>query len=190
VLDEAVTLFGLRGWSGFSIEKVAVAAGVGKASIYLRWASKEDLLLAGLRSHLPDVRDLDTGTLHGDLLALARQVLDTHFSAVGPAARRLVLDSDFTEVLKTRLEEYRRAQLDAGRRIIARAVERGETSEQVSEILLLNVVTGAASSYASLALRPDRERAQADAPAFAEQLVDFVLAALRAPPPAHAERVN
>ena len=40
VYGAAILLFGERGWAGFSVEAVAKRAGVGKASIHLRWSSK------------------------------------------------------------------------------------------------------------------------------------------------------
>jgi len=39
-----VALFGEAGWARFSVEAVARRAGVGKASVYLRWPTKEALL--------------------------------------------------------------------------------------------------------------------------------------------------
>src|SRR5258708_22482671 len=49
VADAAVALFGEAGWAGFSVEAVAKRACVGKASIYLRWTTKEALLVDALR---------------------------------------------------------------------------------------------------------------------------------------------
>ena len=40
----ALDLFADAGWAGFAMEAVARRAGVGKASLYLRWNSKEALL--------------------------------------------------------------------------------------------------------------------------------------------------
>ena len=46
----ALAVYAEAGWSGFSFDAVARRAGVGKAPLYLRWASKEDLLLAAFRA--------------------------------------------------------------------------------------------------------------------------------------------
>lgn len=45
-LAAALDLFGRRGWSGFTIGGVATEARVGKSAIYLRWPSREALLVA------------------------------------------------------------------------------------------------------------------------------------------------
>jgi len=76
VADAAITLFGEAGWAGFSFEAVARQASVGKASIYLRWQTKEALLVQALRLRVGIIDDVDTGSLRGDLIRLARQILD------------------------------------------------------------------------------------------------------------------
>jgi AcrR family transcriptional regulator len=56
IIDAALSLFAESGPDGLCIEKVAARAGVGKATIYRRWAGKEDLLLdamASLKAPLP-----------------------------------------------------------------------------------------------------------------------------------------
>jgi len=45
VFEATLVVFGRHGWSGFSIEAVAAEARVGKASIYLRWNDKLQLLM-------------------------------------------------------------------------------------------------------------------------------------------------
>jgi len=75
VADAAITLFGETGWAGFSVEAVAKQASVGKASIYLRWPTKEALLVEALRLRVGIIDDVDTGSLREDLIRLARQIV-------------------------------------------------------------------------------------------------------------------
>ena len=58
VAQAAVAQFGEAGWQGFSVEAVARRAGVGKASIYLRWPTKSELLLDALKSSLGRIEDI------------------------------------------------------------------------------------------------------------------------------------
>lgn len=44
IAQAALDLFADAGWAGFAMETVARRAGVGKASLYLRWSTKEALL--------------------------------------------------------------------------------------------------------------------------------------------------
>jgi AcrR family transcriptional regulator len=45
IVQSAVVLFIEQGFEGMSLEAVASRAGVGKATIYRRWSSKEDLVI-------------------------------------------------------------------------------------------------------------------------------------------------
>src|SRR5690242_11838868 len=89
----AMDLFGEAGWAGFAMEAVARRAGVGKASLYLRWSSKEALLTDALTASLPHVSDVDTGTLRGDLVELTTQILDLYAGPASRAALRLTLEA-------------------------------------------------------------------------------------------------
>jgi AcrR family transcriptional regulator len=78
IAQAALDLFGDADWAGFAMEAVARRAGVGKASLYLRWSSKEALLVDALSLRMARVSDVDTGTLRGDLIELAVQMLDLY----------------------------------------------------------------------------------------------------------------
>ena len=65
------------GWSGFSFDAVARRAGVGKAPLYLRWASKEDLLLAAFGAHTTAITITDSGNLRDDLTEYTCRLIDS-----------------------------------------------------------------------------------------------------------------
>ncbi|SRR5258706_10784849 len=75
VLAAALRVYAEAGWSGFSFGAVARRAGVGKAPLYLRWQSKEDLLLAALSAHTSTMPIRDSGSLRDDLTEYARRLL-------------------------------------------------------------------------------------------------------------------
>src|SRR5207245_5491799 len=60
-----------RGYAAVTYDEVARRAGVGKSSLYLRWPSKADLVVAAVDAGIGDLSDIDTGTLRGDLRELA-----------------------------------------------------------------------------------------------------------------------
>ncbi|MFB6724501.1 TetR/AcrR family transcriptional regulator [Kribbella sp. NPDC056345] len=65
----AVQLLLERGFDGMTVDDVAEAAGVGKATIYRRWASKEQLANDAMADLFDiEIPDADTGSLAGDLL--------------------------------------------------------------------------------------------------------------------------
>ena len=56
------------------MDALAQRAGVGKATIYRRWASKEALLLEAWLSCVAPIPEPDTGTLRGDLAVMFNAV--------------------------------------------------------------------------------------------------------------------
>jgi AcrR family transcriptional regulator len=175
VLAATLQLFGEYGWSGLSFERIAAAARVGKSSMYLRWSNKEDLLLDAFRAEVPDIVEVDTGSLRGDLNALAQQILAVFVGPAGRAVQRLVLDLDFTPALAQRLEEYRSAQFEVAEAALERAVARNESHPDVSTRLVLTIISGGISAHTSLRQAAPREHADTS---FIEQLADVVAVAI------------
>ena len=70
ILAATLKLVAEQGVAGTTIEGVAAEAGVGKTTIYRRWPSKNDLIVAAI-SELPPREFPDTGSLPGDMAALA-----------------------------------------------------------------------------------------------------------------------
>ncbi|HEY6797106.1 MAG TPA: TetR/AcrR family transcriptional regulator [Kineosporiaceae bacterium] len=175
VVAAAVELFGDIGWAGFTVEAVARRAGVGKASIYLRWPTKEALLDAALAARAVSFSDIDTGTLRGDLLQLVRQLLSVYLGASGRAMMRLSLDGRLIPGIRQRQEAFYRSQIQAARAVVRRGISRGELAEGTSVTLLLDTVCGGAMVHAMSTQDELRERVAAEAGAYAESLVGFLL---------------
>jgi len=88
----AVQLLLERGFDGMTVDDVAEAAGVGKATIYRRWASKE-LLANDAMADLFDLEipDTDTGSIEGDLRLVYRYALNFVNTEKGLAVIRLAV---------------------------------------------------------------------------------------------------
>ncbi|HZB07207.1 MAG TPA: TetR/AcrR family transcriptional regulator [Thermoleophilaceae bacterium] len=71
ILDATLKRLGTHGVAGMTIEGVAAEAGVGKTTIYRRWPTKTDLILAAISDLVPRGDPPDTGTMAGDMAALA-----------------------------------------------------------------------------------------------------------------------
>ncbi|HUA31450.1 MAG TPA: TetR/AcrR family transcriptional regulator [Streptosporangiaceae bacterium] len=181
VADAAITLFGEAGWAGFSVEAVAKRACVGKASIYLRWPTKEALLVEALRLRVKVIDEVDTGSLREDLVRLARQILDLYLGDAGRAAMRLGLDGDLIPGLAEQLSALRTSQVLAARAIVRRGIGRGEIPEGTSITLLLDTLVGGATTHVQSTPEDRRDALRADADRYAEQLVDFLLCAVHSP---------
>jgi len=113
-----------KGFAELRLEHVAARAGVAKATLYRRWASKEELaetLLEKLAG--PHISIADTGDTYEELLAAVvqpmRAVTDTPF---GPVIRALLSQIAINPKLG---DPFRRDVVGARRSEIARAVRRG-----------------------------------------------------------------
>jgi AcrR family transcriptional regulator len=144
ILDAARELFAELGYEGLSMEAVAAEAGVGKATIYRRYASKSELVMATCAAVSEMVREpTDTGSLRGDLEVIVRNVcrmLTTTVNGrllpqmVAEAARNPELDAS-----KHRFVAQRRTVcLEA----LHRAVERGEITAASDADAVADLVTG------------------------------------------------
>lgn len=74
ILEAALEQLSTVGWNGLTMEGVAAGAQTGKAAVYRRWPSKEDLVADALRAALPDFHEApDLGSVREDLLELCRR---------------------------------------------------------------------------------------------------------------------
>jgi AcrR family transcriptional regulator len=116
-----------HGFAGMQMEDIAARAGVNKSTLYRRWGSRERLLADALAaSSGQQVPIPDTGSLRGDLQALALRVRD---AVVAPSTRVLMTalaagrEGDDLAGVGRDFWEHR---LAAARPIVERAVARGE----------------------------------------------------------------
>ncbi len=182
IAQAALDLFADAGWTGFAMEAVARRAGVGKASLYLRWNTKEALLADAVAWRLARVADVDTGTLHGDLVELATQVLDLYAGDTGRAALRLGLEAAAIPGVAERYEAMRLSQTLAARAIVRRGISRGEIPPATSVTLLLDTLVGGAMVHAMSTPADRREDLARKIGVQAARLVDFLMRAVTTPP--------
>ncbi|MFM9595477.1 TetR/AcrR family transcriptional regulator [Streptomyces scabiei] len=95
ILDAALEQLSTVGWSGLTMEGVAAGAQTGKAAVYRRWPSKEDLVADALLAGLPRFEESpDLGSVREDLLELCRQARAAMFSRPGFALRSVIHECD------------------------------------------------------------------------------------------------
>ena len=178
----AVEVFGASGWAGFTFDAVARTAGVGKGSLYLRWAGKEDLLLDALDHRIGQLTATDTGDARSDLVDLVLQFLRLYAGPSGAAALRLGAELRGVKVVESRFTALRTSQVSAARAIVKRGIQRGQLPRSTPVTLLLDTLCGGAMIHATVS--PHGIDADgAPARRYANQLVDFVLGAVDAPSP-------
>lgn len=95
ILDAALEQLSTVGWSGLTMEGVAAGAQTGKAAVYRRWPSKEDLVADALQAALPQLVEADDhGSIREDLFQLCRRVRDAMYSRSGFALRSVLHECD------------------------------------------------------------------------------------------------
>ncbi|MBI1758022.1 MAG: TetR/AcrR family transcriptional regulator [Actinobacteria bacterium] len=129
------------GYSGLTMEGVAASAGTGKASLYRRWASKDDLIIEAVNHVLLGAADLpDTGSVRDDLLDLLRRTTEVVASPTGCAFYALMRgnpsERDFAMLAKKRLMQPRHALV---LELLQRGVERGEVRPEAVTPLIGHV---------------------------------------------------
>ena len=96
------------GYEGASFEEIARRSGASKSSLYRRWKSKREMVIAALKAgpaRRSGADEIDTGSLRGDLLALCRRLDHTMRSADGQTAMLLLQasleDPELCEAIET-----------------------------------------------------------------------------------------
>ncbi|MEU4882881.1 TetR/AcrR family transcriptional regulator [Streptomyces althioticus] len=130
ILEAALEQLSTVGWNGLTMEGVAAGAQTGKAAVYRRWPSKEDLVADALRAALPDFHETpDLGSVREDLLELCRRARDAMFSTPGFALRAVIHECDSTEVERFQSVIFNgvvEPTLTMLREVVERGIERGE----------------------------------------------------------------
>ena len=174
ILDAATDAFIELGWDGLTIEGVAARAGVGKTTIYRRYACRLDLLLAAAR-RLAQEKDQapDTGSLRGDLVALVESFLHMLTgSRSGRAIPVMVAATARNPELARAYTEFIAERRAASAVPIERAIRRGELPIDVDVELLLDVLVAPVFYRAFVSRAPTDD-------AFVAGLVDRALLRVR-----------
>jgi len=104
---------------------VAERAGVSRKTLYRWWPTRTDLLHQALTFHTRSLEPPDTGSWKGDLEALAEQLAVFLGDPIERAQHAILASGLYPEVNRFMLDYY--APILAGwRRIVERAIERGE----------------------------------------------------------------
>jgi AcrR family transcriptional regulator len=131
ILDAALAVLAEQGYEGMTIDMVAAQAGMARATVYRRWATKADLVLEAVSrmSHSDVNLDQlpDTGSLRGDMTAMIVSFDDEQQQVRIHAVAGLLSLAKVDE----RLAEAATGAgigpwIEANRILMQRAVDRGE----------------------------------------------------------------
>ncbi|MFC7302678.1 TetR/AcrR family transcriptional regulator [Streptomyces monticola] len=144
ILDAALEQLSTVGWNGLTMEGVAAGAQTGKAAVYRRWPSKEDLVADALQAGLPGIGAVsDSGSVREDLLQLCRKMREAMYSRPGIALRAVLHECDgamaerFHEVI---FDGVIRPSVDQIRAVVRRGTERGEVRRGAESDLVCETI--------------------------------------------------
>lgn len=133
IIDAACELLLRRGFEKMTVDDVAAAARVGKATVYRRWPSKEDLAVAAMeRLYSVEVPSVDTGSIREDLTQSYRSVLAFVGTPEGQAYLKMFIAEsvrdDRIAALYRSATEHAEAQ---ARQMYLRAIDRQEVRHDI-----------------------------------------------------------
>jgi len=145
ILDAARALLVEEGFSGLRLEHVAARAGVGKATIYRHWGSREELALELLMELAgPHIPVAETGDTRQELLAtVMNPIRALTQTAFGPVIRALVsqiaTDPHLGDRFRATVVQARRAEVA---RVLARGIERGDLRPDADASVATELLVG------------------------------------------------
>ena len=154
------------GYTAFSVESVAARARTGKASIYRRWPTKQELVMDALETRLPTPEECgfapeydDSITTAEALHGVARKIASVVTSPAGDAMRAIkceaLSDPQLAQLIDDRFQAPRRAALIS---LLERGVARGEVRPGAATQLVADVIPAVLTHRVIMLREPLTER--------------------------------
>ncbi|MEU3742846.1 MULTISPECIES: TetR/AcrR family transcriptional regulator [unclassified Streptomyces] len=144
ILDAALEQLSTVGWNGLTMEGVAASAQTGKAAVYRRWPSKEDLVVDALQAGLPKLDSTpDCGDVREDLVQLCRQMREAMFSRPGFALRAVLHECDTVAAERFHgviFDGVIGPSVELIKEVVRRGVERGEVRPEATNSYVCDVI--------------------------------------------------
>jgi AcrR family transcriptional regulator len=170
IVTATLELMAEHGVHALRMDDVAERAGVGKATIYRRYRSKDQLVTDAVGALVSEIEIPDSGSTRTDLLALMREAVELYSGSLAAGLMPTVIDEmsrnpEFAAVARDRVLTARRAALHS---VFDRGVLRGDLRGDLDVELALDVLGGAVFYRLLVTGGPIDER-------LAENVVDLIL---------------
>ena len=145
IVTATLELIAEVGINDFRMDDVAERAGVGKAAIYRRHASKDDLVTASIAALVSEIAVPDSGSTRDDLLALMRDAVAVYSDPLnaGVMANLVGAMRSRPELGQAVRERFLASRRDALRAVLDRGVARGDLRRDLDFELALDTLGGA-----------------------------------------------
>jgi AcrR family transcriptional regulator len=145
ILAATLELVAEVGIHDFRMDDVAERAGVGKAAIYRRHRSKDELVTATVAALVSEITVPDTGSTREDLLALMRGAVEVYGDPIKAGVMPSLVGAmpqrpELARAVRDGFLSQRRAALRA---VLDRGVARGDLRADLDVELALDVLGGA-----------------------------------------------
>jgi len=129
-----------KGYAALRMEDVSARAGVNKTTVYRRWPTKKDLVVAAMKSMTLPPHVSPTGSIERDLLTALKNVVAYATSPAGRAAARIMLGAHNDPEVDRIAAEVRHDIRAEHARIFHRAIDAGQLPKDTSIELIQQIV--------------------------------------------------
>jgi AcrR family transcriptional regulator len=145
IVTATLELMAQRGIRDLRMDDVADRAGVGKATIYRRYRSKDELVSDAVATLVSEITIPDSGSTRTDLLVLMTQAVKLYSGSPAAGLMPVLLEEasrnpELACTVRERFLAGRRAALSA---VLQRGVQRGDLRRGLDLELALDVLGGA-----------------------------------------------
>ena len=176
ILEAALEMLETGGYAGLRLDDLARRAGVAKTTILRRWPSKAAVAAAAIERLALQTADLpESGSLRDDLRALVDSAIASFTRGRGRFVPRLMRESGHHPEIADLLLTMAHTRRLAYRRVLGRAIARGELDADVDQEVIIDLLMGPVWTRLLITLHPIP-------PTLVDEIVDAVLRAFPPPP--------
>jgi len=144
ILQAALELLAEVGFAAMSMDAIAARAGVGKTTIYRRYASKEELVADAIESIREEIVIPDTGNLQSDIDTLIQNAAQITLNPIGRQTVAMIISSassnpQFAQIYWTKYLQPRRKAFAV---VLERAKARKEIQANLDSDLIFDTMSG------------------------------------------------
>lgn len=144
ILQAALELLAEVGFAAMSMDAIAARAGVGKTTIYRRYASKEELVADAIESIREEIVIPDTGNLQSDIDTLIQNAAQITLNPIGRQTVAMIISSassnpKFAQIYWTKYLQPRRKAFAV---VLERAKARKEIQANLDSDLIFDTMSG------------------------------------------------
>lgn len=141
VLEATLEELATKGYAAVSIEDIAERAGVAKTTVYRRWPTKADVVLAAMHRVADDFTlGSDTGSIRGDLIGVLTGFRDFISTPRGASLVRMMAVENVCSEVTELAREIRKDKEAMPHAIMTRAIKRGELPRGTDPKLMLDTL--------------------------------------------------